>query len=59
MTWNGIQIHTTAVGPPIPTRDCDWQATLGDYDEGARIEHGESKDIAAANMVQALYDIGE
>lgn len=59
MTYNGIPIKTTAVFPPIPTRECDWQATLGDYDEGARIEEGESPEIAAANLIQALWEAGE
>lgn len=59
MTWNGIPILVQRQFPPIPTRNFDYCATLGEPDEGVKHAYGPSADIARAELIQELYDSGE
>lgn len=54
-TWNGIAIK---VGPVYPRRlrGCDHVATLGDFDIGVPYAFGETPEIAAANLIQGLWE---
>ena len=58
MTWNGTEIRTAHVFPPIPTRAFDWAAWLDGHEERGS-EFGESPEIAVANLIQNLWESGE
>lgn len=59
VTWNGIPIKTEFVYPPIPSRQMDWCATLGDYDLGVPYEFGPTEHQAIANLIQYLWERGQ
>jgi hypothetical protein len=40
------KIHTHYVCPPIPVRDCDWQATFDGYEPGDSIGTGRTEQEA-------------
>jgi len=58
VTWNGIEIKTEYVYPPIPTRSFDWAAYLDGYEPGAVYGQGPSKEIAVADLIQQLWENG-
>ena len=55
--YNGIKIQVHAVFPPVPSRNFDYCASLGDWDDCCKFaEYGASPDIAVANLLQVLYE---
>ena len=47
-------IKTASIYPPIPIRSFDWQATLGDYDEGDTVGYGATEAEAIADLREQL-----
>jgi hypothetical protein len=56
MTWNGIEIKTDNIRPPVPSVQFDWVAWLDGYEESSHYGYGLSKSIAIAELVQELVD---
>jgi hypothetical protein len=55
MTWNGKEILTDFVYPPIPIRTMDWAAWIdGSEDLGMTVGRGASRDIAIADLIDQL-----
>lgn len=52
------QIVTDYSPKPIPARQFDWTATLGEYDLGDCIGYGETKAEALTNLVDRLRERG-
>jgi hypothetical protein len=53
--WNGTTIQVHEVFPPVPSRNFDYCASLGDWDDCCKYaEYGPSADIAIANLLQVL-----
>lgn len=48
-------ILTEYVYPPIPTRECDWQAVTENYDgPGSPIGHGRTEQAAIDDLLEQL-----
>lgn len=48
-------ILTEYVHPPIPTRECDWQAVTENYDgPGSPIGHGRTEQAAIDDLLEQL-----
>lgn len=45
-------IELSFIQPPIPDRNCDWQATRKGYDQGDSIGYGRTPVIALANLLE-------
>ena len=45
-----VIVRTSEIRPPIPTRNCDWQATLDNYEPGEPIGLGPTE-------ADAVYDL--
>lgn len=60
ISWNGVPVVVSHVRPPIPIRDHDWYACLLGYEPEPEAHypygHGESPQIAIADLLQSLYD---
>lgn len=52
----GKTIETCFDYPPIPTRDCDWSATLKGYDAGDPIGRGPTETAAVADLLFQLEE---
>jgi hypothetical protein len=48
------QIVTTHVMPPIPTNIFDWSACFDDYEPGAPIGYGPTKEEAIADLMEQV-----
>lgn len=57
MQWNGRAIKTNFDYPPIPNRNFDWSAWIeGTEDEDMLCGHGSTRDQAAADLLQQIYE---
>jgi hypothetical protein len=45
-----VLVNTSHICPPIPTRNCDWQATLDNYEPGEPIGHGPTEADAVCDL---------
>jgi hypothetical protein len=45
-----VLVHTQEIRPPIPTRNCDWLATLDNYEPGQPIGHGPTEADAVCDL---------
>lgn len=45
------KIITRFVCPPIPVRNCDWQATRDSYEAGDPIGHGPTEQAAIEDLL--------
>lgn len=52
-----LLICTRQINPPIPTRNCDWQATIDGYEPGDPIGHGPSEGDAVADLYHQIAEM--
>lgn len=50
------RIITEFVHPPIPTRSCDWSATLDGYEPGGPIGRGATEEAAVADLLEQIEE---
>jgi hypothetical protein len=52
-------VRTEFIHPPIPTRNCDWQAVLDGYEPGDPIGHGSTEAAAVRDLMIEIEATGE
>lgn len=55
-TWKGMEIGTSFVFPPIPTRAFDWQAFVVDMEDESPVGYGATEAEALEELNQILED---
>ena len=48
------KIHTHFVYPPIPIRNYDWMAHVGDYEPGCTVGYGATEEAAITDLKEQL-----
>lgn len=49
-----MNIITSETRNPTPNRNVDWQATIGEYDEGALVGYGATPELATEDLLQQV-----
>lgn len=49
-----MKIDTVFVNPPIGDRNCDWQATMDDYEPGCPIGRGRTESEAIEDLMEQM-----
>lgn len=51
---SAMNIITSETRNPTPNRNVDWQATIGDYDEGAAVGYGATPELATKDLLEQV-----
>jgi len=52
-------IELSFIHPPIPDRNCDWQASRKDYEPGDPLGHGRTPVVALTDLLEQEEDVWE
>jgi hypothetical protein len=52
-------IELSFIHPPIPDRNCDWQASRKGWDLGDPLGHGRTPIVALADLLEKEMDVEE
>jgi len=50
------RIKTSYDPPPVPSRSFDWNAVVGDYDEGDPVGYGATEQEAIADLIWQIEE---